>query len=720
MNNPFDRLAPFIQEYIYRNHWEELRDIQADAISAVFDLSSHILISSGTASGKTEAAFFPILTQLYNQPLDSFGVVYIGPLKALINDQFERIQALIDEAEIPLYAWHGDRSQSEKTKAMKHPQGILQITPEALEALLINHSGEVRHMFRNLQFIIIDEIHAFMGTDRGIQLQCQLNHLDRLTGKNIRRVGLSATIQNIEDAGQWLKAGSPLDVKIISSSARGRNLRLAFRHDEYPVDANDETIAAIQAEMYQYLYNQVKGRKCLVFTNSRMESEMTAVALREIALKNHEPEAFFVHHGSISAILRGETEAILRSSDEPATAIATKTLELGIDLGHLERVIQLGAPGSCSSFVQRLGRTGRRGTPAVMSFITKNTPEGSDTFDDLPWEMLQNIAIIQLYLEEKWVEPFAIKTCPYSVLVHQTLSCLMRKECTAKELAKYVLSLPAFQIVSPQDYFALLKHMIEDDLIEKTETGTLIPGLAGEKLAGNFHFYSVFSDQSGYRVIFHQRTLGEIDYLPEIDEVIVLAGKNWRVTETDEDKKSIYVVQSSGTIKKQWSGGMAEIHDKIFRKMQSILIETNEYPYLNDAAKDALRIARKTASNFDIQRCYTKINDKSFIIHPWIGTRKFITLLFILQSILKEDLQIQNLQSNNARTGIHVVSEIPAEAFFSLFQKKIIEINPDNLFPFVPTSGCDTYDRFVPEELLRKAYVFNHLDLKGLKELLLE
>ncbi len=717
MNDPFERLAPFIQEYIYNQHWEELRDIQAEAIMTILDSPSHVLISSGTASGKTEAALFPVLTALHNCKLNSFGAIYIGPLNALINDQFERIESMIRQTDIPLYAWHGDRSQTEKKKAIQHPKGVLQITPESLEALIMHHSNSIGRMFDQLQFIIIDEIHAFMGTDRGIQLQCLMNHLDRKLGRTVRRIGLSATIQNIEDAGRWLKAGSSLDVKIITSHAKGRKLLLAFRHDEFPVNSDDDIYTAIQKDRYQYLYNQVKGRKCLVFTNSRMESEETAVALSEIASNNQESDAFFVHHGSISASLRKETEDTLRASDKPATVITTKTLELGIDLGHLERVVQLGAPGSCSSFVQRLGRTGRRGSPAVMSFITENHPKGKDLFDDLPWEMLQNIAIIQLYLEERWVEPFSEKPCPYSVLLHQTLSFLMRKECSAKELAQYILSMPPFQHVSHQDYFLILQNMLKTDLIEKTETGTLIPGIKGEKIASYYSFYSVFADQSGYRIIFHHKTIGEIDRCPEADERLVLAGKSWIVKEVDADKRAVYVVPSSGEVKNQWSSGTMEIDDRIIQKIQSILLGPTDYPYLNQAARQALRNARESGKHFKFQNYYTITDPNAFIIHPWVGTRKMNTLFFILQDILNESLKIKRIQKSMSGTGIRVTTELSAKQFFDVLQSNIQEITEKELIAHVSKVPIDKYDIYLPEDLRQKAYIHNHLDIKGIQDL---
>lgn len=186
------------------------------------------MIAAGTASGKTEAAFFPILSQLSEKPAQSFGVVYIGPLKALINDQFERIVDLLKEADMPVFAWHGDRSAAEKARAVKCRQGILQITPESLEALLMNRSDELKSMLSDLRFVVIDEVHAFQGQDRGLQLLCQLKRIERLAGCQPRRVGLSATIHDYKAAQQWLSAGTERLVQVIESREGGRKLNLAM------------------------------------------------------------------------------------------------------------------------------------------------------------------------------------------------------------------------------------------------------------------------------------------------------------------------------------------------------------------------------------------------------------------------------------------------------------------------------------------------------------
>ncbi len=715
--SPFYRLAPFIQEYIWNHHWDELRDVQVQAISEILDSPNHVLIAAGTASGKTEAAFFPMLTKLTQSPVNSFGILYIGPLKALINDQFERITDLLEEADFPIYAWHGDRSQSEKKRAAVRPKGVLQITPEALEGLLMNRSGDVVRMFAELQFVVIDELHAFMGTDRGLQLQCQLTRIDRMLDRSVRRVGLSATIHDYTAARRWLSAGTKLDCSLVESGEGARKLDLKMEHYILPV--NDEDSAGlIKQQLFDDLYHQVWGRKCLIFTNSRGETEEAVCALRERAERRGEPDCFYAHHGSISAMLREEAENKLRETDKPAVAVATRTLELGIDLGGLDRVVQLGAPSTCSSFVQRLGRTGRRGTRAVMRFITTSKPEGESDFEDLPWELLQNIAIVQLYIEEHWVESFADKPCPYSVLFHQTLSLLMQAELSPKELARRIYAMPAFASVVQQDYLALLRHLLATDVIEKTETGTLIPGLLGERIAGNYRFLSVFADNSGFRVMYHQREIGEVDSVPDVQKTILLAGKRWLVTEIDTERKVIYVVPSKGPKKVLWNSGGIDIDDRIVQRMRQVLLEEKEYLYLTPGTKDILVEARKRAANMDLEAPYSILGDQQLLLHPWLGSRKMHTLLFLLNKALAEKLRIQFARFVGMRMGIFLYTELPAAEFWEHLVCALNSIAPEDIVPIAPSTPVDRYDSQVPEELRRKAYVYNCLDINGLKDVL--
>ena len=204
----FDRFPSFIKEFIYSHSWESLRDVQIAAAETLFETDNNLLLTSSTASGKTEAAFFPILTELYENPPTSIGVLYIAPLKSLINDQFYRIEELLDETEIKVTHWHGDVAQSKKRKLLDCPEGILQITPESLEAMLINRHNDIKRLFGDLRYVVLDEVHTLTGTDRGNQIICQLKRIEQVIGKSPRRVGLSATVGQPDAVARWLSEGT--------------------------------------------------------------------------------------------------------------------------------------------------------------------------------------------------------------------------------------------------------------------------------------------------------------------------------------------------------------------------------------------------------------------------------------------------------------------------------------------------------------------------------
>ncbi|MBR2432610.1 MAG: DEAD/DEAH box helicase, partial [Clostridia bacterium] len=313
MSNIFERYSPFIQEFIYKNNWSELREVQLEAARIIFDTENNLLLTSSTASGKTEAAFFPILTLLNEAPSESFGVLYIAPLKSLINDQFSRMDELLDLSGIPVFHWHGDVPASHKNKALKNPEGILQITPESLESMLMNRSNDIPRLFSDLRFVVIDEIHTLMGTDRGNQIICQLSRLQKLINKSPRRIGLSATVGDEKIAADWLGTGSGRDTELPELSPPKSRFRLGMEHFYIQNMQNDQTPSAdvMQEKVsfdpgYEYMYDCVKNKKSIVFSNSREETEYVTATLCQIAEQKGEEDIFTIHHGNLSAAIREE------------------------------------------------------------------------------------------------------------------------------------------------------------------------------------------------------------------------------------------------------------------------------------------------------------------------------------------------------------------------------------------------------------------------------
>jgi ATP-dependent Lhr-like helicase len=719
----FDRFPSFIKEFIYSHSWEALRDVQIAAAETLFESENNLLLTSSTASGKTEAAFFPILTELYENPPTSIGVLYIAPLKSLINDQFYRIEELLAETEIKVTHWHGDVAQSKKRKLLDHPEGILQITPESLEAMLINRHNDIKRLFGDLRYVVLDEVHTLTGTDRGNQIICQLRRIEQVIGRSPRRVGLSATVGSPEAVAKWLSDGTGRRTDVPIFDNEKIRWRLGMEHfyiqnasfEQTPEKNGDRSRPKATLDAgYEFTYDCVKGQKSLVFSNSREETEYVCATLRQIAKKRGERDIFLIHHGNLSAALREEAERKMKDEDTHAVTCATVTMELGVDIGRLERVLQMDAPTSVTSFLQRLGRSGRRGQPPEMMMVFREEePLPNAPLPELiPWGLIRAIAIVQLYIEERFIEPPFSKEQPFSLLFHQTLSVLASSgELRAARLADKVLTLPPFEKISKEDYKALLVHMLNSDIIEMTENKGLIVGLAGERLLNSFKFYAVFNDSEDFTVRCESEEIGTITTPPPAGDRFALAGRVWEVIECDVKRRLVYVKRVEGKMEISWPGEYGEIHTRILERMREVLREDREYPYLKPNAKRRLGIARRVASATGMTRnSIVHLGGYSYCLFPWLGTRSFRTLR-------------RFLAQNSARFGI---SGIEYEGCYYI-KFRMEKGSPKELAKFlcehVSRHGIDAlslvgskelpifekYDGYIPAELLRYAYSVDKL-----------
>ncbi len=537
MSDVFGQFAPFVREYIYRNRWESLRGIQVAAAEVIFNTDDNLLLSASTASGKTEAAFFPIISRFYEAMPLSVGCIYIGPLKALINDQFERLTDLCEEGDIPVWHWHGDVSASHKSMLLKNPSGILQITPESLEAMLLHRHSAIPKLFGDLRFVVIDEVHSLLRGDRGGQTICLIERLSRLAGVNPRRIGLSATIGDPERVGEFLSLGTGRVTAIPGVFAPAASWRISMEHF-YVTDLTmeQEQENGFRDPGFKYIYDNTKDRKCMVFVNSREECETVTTTLRRYCELDGEEDRFLIHHGNLSASFRETAEEVMKDAEVMATTVTTSTLELGIDIGKLERAFQIDAPWTVSSFLQRMGRTGRRGAPSEMWFVMREDPPEIRALmpATIPWELIQGIALVQLYLEDKWVEPPRLDRLPYSLVYHQTMSTIAScGEMSPAAVAERILTLKYFHRVTADDMKVLLNHLINTGHLETTERGGLIVGLKGERVINNFRFYGVFTESEEFTVRSESQEIGTIVQPPPAGEKIAIAGHVWVVDEVD-------------------------------------------------------------------------------------------------------------------------------------------------------------------------------------------
>ena len=732
----FDRYAPFVQEYIYQNHWENLRSIQVAAADAIFNTDENVLLTASTASGKTEAAFFPIITLFSEDMPSSVGCIYIGPLKALINDQFSRLNDLCGEADIPVWHWHGDVAQSHKAKLMRHPSGILQITPESLEALLLHKHAAIAKLFGDLRFVVIDEVHSLLRGDRGGQTLCLIERLSRIAGVNPRRIGLSATIGDPEGTGEFLSLGTGRKTIIPKIDAKGSKWRLSMEHF-YVKDAQaaeDKQIPGALPVLEEktddapanadpgigYIFEHTRGKKCLVFVNSREECEMVTTTLRHYCELNHEPDRFLVHHGNLSASYRETAEGIMKDDSQYMTTVTTATLELGIDIGRWERAFQIDAPWTVSSFLQRMGRTGRRELPPEMWFVIReDEPEVRAMLPTtIPWKLLQGIALVQLYLEERWVEPPRLDRLPFSLLYHQTMSTLAScGEMSPRALADRVLRLHYFHRITQEDYRVLLRHLIATDHIQQTEQGGLIVGLAGERVINSFKFYGVFQESEEYTVRSESQELGTVVSPPPVGEKLAIAGHVWQVLDVDHKRRLIYCQQVKGSVPAYFGQCPGDLHTKILTRMRRVLQEDRQYPYLMKNAVARLEQARFTAAHSGAaEKTLINLGGNMWCLLPWVGTYTFLTMERFLKIKCADRLGLRNLDS--ARPFfIQFTMKADEATFFRVLAEEIRKpIDPMELVYPKELPLFDKYDEYLPEELVKKGFALGVLDVDGLRE----
>lgn len=735
----FERYAPFIQDFIYRNNWESLRAVQAAAGDAIFNTDENVLLTASTASGKTEAAFFPILTLFSEDMPRTVGAIYIGPLKALINDQFMRLNELCEEADIPVWHWHGDVAQSHKSRMLKKPSGILQITPESLEAMMLRKHALIPKLFGDLRFIVIDEIHSLMRGDRGGQTICLIERLCRMAGVNPRRIGLSATIGDPTAAGEFLAYGSGRGTVIPKIENKGTKWRLSMEHfyisqqnqpdekenaEALPVlDVKTDTAPEHADAGMGYIFEHTRGKKCLVFVNSREECEAVTTTLRSYCEAKHEPDRFLIHHGNLSAAYRETAEEAMKDEDTYMTTCTTATLELGIDIGRLERAFQIDAPFTVSSFLQRMGRTGRRDLPPEMWFVIREElPEPRSMLPEtIPWKLLQGIALVQVYLEGKWVEPPKLDRLPYSLLYHQTMSTLAScGELTPAELASKVLSLKFFHWITQEDYRILLRHLLENDHIQRTDEGGLIVGLGGGRIVNSFKFYAVFQENEEYTVRWGSQELGTIVMPPPVGEKIAIAGHVWIVEEVDHKRRLVYCEQIKGKVPAYFGDCPGDINTKILLRMRDVLREDKSYPYLMKNAVARLAQARLTARNSGVTDTpLICLGGNMWCLLPWLGTYAFLALERFLKLRCAERLGLRGMDSMRPYYIQFTMKVSPEEFFEVLADEARKKFDPLELVYPGEVPVFEKYDEYLPEYLVRKGFAYGILGITEMKERIL-
>lgn len=708
----FGRLHERVRRWIWERKWSELRDVQEQTIHAVLDSESDLIVAAATAGGKTEAAFLPICSRLVGAPSSGIQVLYVSPLKALINDQHGRLEDLCETLEIPVHRWHGDVDGGKKRQLLKDPRGILLITPESLEAFFVLRGPEIRKVFSSLEYVVIDEVHAFMGTERGRQVQSLLHRVELALRRRVRRIGLSATIGDMDLACQFLRPVGRADAQEIVSGSEGQALQLQVRGYERPDRGTTEAPAGDEDDISiaDHLFRVLRGTHNLVFANRRMDVELFADLLRQRCDALRVPNEFWPHHGNLSRELRQDVEAMLKDHSKPATAVCTSTLELGIDIGSVTSVAQIGTPPSVASLRQRLGRSGRRGDPAVLRIYVREGQLSADSppQDLLRLELVETIALVELLLR-RWCEPPVAGRLHLSTLVQQTMSVIAQHGgVRAGEAFDALCRNGPFREVTPSMFTALLRALGWHELLMQSGDGTLLLGVTGERLVNHYDFYAAFSSPEEYRVVNEGRPLGTLPIIQPLIEgmPLIFAGRRWRVTAVDERQRVVDVVAAPAGRPPRFGGEGGSVHDEVRAEMFRLLGQAREPAYLDETARRLLREARDNFVRMNLGSRRLVRAGSATHLFPWMGDRATNTLCVHLRAL---DFDAE------AAHGVVTVSDAPIDAL-TVSLRRLAEagpVDPEALAAAALNKASEKYDVFLDEPLLKAEFARRALDAKG-------
>ncbi|EMA2482069.1 TPA: DEAD/DEAH box helicase [Vibrio vulnificus] len=724
MINEHEKLDVRVQRWIFKQGWANLREIQCLAIEPILSAKTDLVISASTAAGKTEAFFLPAISAIANQD-EGVGILYISPLKALINDQDRRLESLSDLMDLPVTPWHGDSAKSRKNKLKTTPAGIVLITPESLESLLIRDSGWMKSAFSDLKYIVIDEFHAFLGTERGHHLLSLLHRLEHLLGslkKPIPRVALSATLGELDKVPLSLRPNQSLPCKIIRDSNSTSVLKVQVKGYVNPAQVDSETPIDAEYKICQDLFNFCRGGNHLVFANSRKRTESIAATLSDFCDQQCVPNEFFPHHGSLAKELREDLEKRLLQEQYPTTAVCTMTLELGIDIGKVNSVVQVTAPHSISSLRQRVGRSGRRGGPSILRVLIAEDEltKDSNVVDILRLELIQSLAMIRLLIGSKWYEPADSSLYHFSTLLHQILAVIAQwGGIRADQLFNLLCKEGPFQKVGVDDFKGLLGHMGNTNLITQLGNGELVLGILGERITSHYSFYAVFKTPEEYRVINGTKTLGTlpIDSLVLVGQNIVFGGKRWKVNDIDSDKKTIYVERAKGGKPPKFGGSGMTIHDVVRQEMFRILkdgdyrisVGNKKVDFADAIAREQFKESVTFFQLSDLARKpLLKVGNSTYLF-TWLGDKVVNTIVALL---------IMNGYEASAYAGVIEVEKTSVEGVKSTLRTLASKKLPSEteLAQSVLEKQIDKFDEFLPEDILSIGYGTKAFDINGAKE----
>ncbi|MDG9716050.1 DEAD/DEAH box helicase [Streptomyces sp. DH24] len=627
-----DRLDPVVLHHIVNTlGWPDLRPLQRAAITPLMDGQDAVLLAP-TAGGKTEAACFPLLSAMAEQGWTGTSVLYLCPLKALLNNLVGRVDAYAQWLGRRAALWHGDTKESQRQRIRTEAPDILLTTPESLEAILIGVKTDHDRLLGGVRAVVVDEVHAFAGDDRGWHLLAVLERLARVTGRPIQRIGLSATVGNPAQLLHWLQ-GAGAESRAGQVVAPGVQLPPASdgggHTDRAPVAQLRRPAGEVELDYVGSLDNAAKliaalhrGEKRLVFCDSRRQVEELGAALRAREV------TVFLSHASLSVDERSRSEQAFAEARD-CVIVSTSTLELGIDVGDLDRVVQIDSPASVASFLQRIGRTGRRpGTVRNCLFLTTRK------------ETLLQAAGLLLLWSRGWVEPVVPPPEPRHLVAQQLLAVTLQQHKLGDQLWDR-----QWNGLAPFDRSAapIVRFLTEEGFLD-SDGGMLFVGPEAERRFGKRHFIDLtasFTAPPQFTVLSGRTEIGRTDPSVLTEEHsgprrLLLGGRSWQVTYIDWLRKRVFVEPADGGgIAKWMNGGVAGLSYALTRAMREVLLGTDPPVSLTRRAEACLAEQRETEAPGTVHPGGTLITRVGSDVRwwTWAGYRANATLAATLQSV---------------------------------------------------------------------------------------
>ena len=601
---------------------------------------------------------------------------------------------------------------------IKAPKGVLLITPESLEAIFVLQGHQVSRMFADLDWLVLDEIHAYIGTARGRQVQSLVNRLEKAIDHRVVRIGLSATIGDLALAADFLRPGDGENVCVIESLA-GQEVQIQVRgYVREPPDMRPGTelsgeVGKDTRDISSHIYKHLRGTNNLVFANSRNKVEVFSDFLRRLCEQKKVLNEFVPHHGNLSKELREFAEKRIKQEGVPTTALCTSTLELGIDIGQVTSVGQIGAPFSVASIRQRLGRSGRRDKPSVLRMYISECLRSLSTITDLlrP-ELVQAIAVVEL-LADRWCEPPIQGRLQLSTLIHQILALISeRGGVCATKAWDLLCDSGTFPGIEKTTFAGLLHAMGDQDLISQMDDGTLVHGHKGERIVNHFTFYAVFETPEEFRILHEGKELGtmSLDQSIVVGNHIIFGGKRWKVLAVAEKRVDVIPgLDGKPPLFNPHTGGL--VHDEIRKRMRVVYEGENIPAYVNPAARDLLTEARETYVRLGLAQTPIIKDGDDTLVFACRDDRIMNTLAVMLAGY--------GISTSGVGPVLLVQQKMPEDVVRALEAIRADnEMSAPKLARTVGNKMVEKYDWVLTDELLNLEYASSSLDVTGARSAL--